>query len=308
MDTPAAVRQPFIEHIHELRGRLLWSSMFIIFGTVAGYLMRDIILDWLQSPLGQELFFSSPMGGLSFILKISLTFGVLVAIPALMYNILRFLQPAMSSSSSRFAIKTLIASLFLLVLGVGFAYYISLPATLHFLHQFETSTVQALISADRYFKFVLTYLSGFGILFQLPLLILALNNITPLGPRKLMGYQRHVIVAAFVAAAIITPTPDPINQTLMAAPMIILYEFSIFLVWFVERHKHRKPGVATAADIAIPIPDLDSLGLEFTDASEQATRVRPTEADGTGRTAHPPSTPPGKRDTKTAENVLDLSS
>jgi sec-independent protein translocase protein TatC len=119
--------------------------------------------------------------------------------------------------------------------GVLFAYFVSLPAALHFLAKFGGAGVQSLITVDEYFNFALAYLAGFALLFQLPLLILFVNRIKPLTPGKMMGAQRFVILISFIVAAILTPTPDPFNQLLMAAPAIVLYQIGIIMVMIVNR-------------------------------------------------------------------------
>jgi len=124
-----------------------------------------------------------------------------------------------------------------MVTGVSFAYFVSLPAALYFLGEFGSAQVQSLISTDAYFSFVTRYLLGFGILFQLPLILLLVNAISPMSPRHLMWYQRYVIVLSFVLAAIITPTPDPLNQAIMAVPVILLYQVSVLGIWFINRRR-----------------------------------------------------------------------
>lgn len=116
-------------------------------------------------------------------------------------------------------------------LGMAFAYFVSLPASLHFLTTFgDSGDIHALITANEYFNFVLTYVAGFAILFQVPLIITFTNRVTPLPPKKLLGATRYVIVLSFIVAAIITPTPDPMNQAIMAGPIILLYLLSVCIV------------------------------------------------------------------------------
>lgn len=132
--------------------------------------------------------------------------------------------------------------------GIAFAYYVSLPASLHFLTTFGNSgDIHALITANEYFNFVLAYVAGFAILFQVPLIILFINRMTPLPPMKLLMGTRYVIVFSFIAAAIITPTPDPMNQAIMAVPIIALYIFSVGIVALQpKRFKQRKQAKQAA--------------------------------------------------------------
>lgn len=121
-------------------------------------------------------------------------------------------------------------SVVLAIAGILFAYFVSLPASLHFLTTFGSGDIQAIITANEYFNFVLAYVAGFAILFQVPLVIMFINRMTPLPPKKLLGGTRYIIVISFILAAVITPTPDPMNQAIMAGPIIALYIFSIVLV------------------------------------------------------------------------------
>jgi hypothetical protein len=122
-------------------------------------------------------------------------------------------------------------STFFAAAGVCFAYFVSLPAALHFLTNFDLGNIQAMLTVDSYLSFVITYLLGAALLFQIPLLLLIINTMTPLKPSKLMKLQRYVIVGAFILAAIISPTPDIMNQTFLALPIIGMYQLGVVLVW-----------------------------------------------------------------------------
>ncbi|MEO8391992.1 MAG: twin-arginine translocase subunit TatC [Chloroflexota bacterium] len=239
-NTPAK-RQAFSEHLQELRSRILVSVVALVIGTISGYLLHQTILDFLIRPLHQPVFYSSPSGGFDFILKISLFFGFLVALPVFTYQLLRFIAPALPYQSPKRLMMLLVASCVLLVTGMCFAYLVSLPAALFFLNTFATGQIKALITTDEYLSFVTRYLLGFGLLFQLPLIMLTINSVQRIPARKLMGFQRWVIVLSFLVAAILTPTPDVFNQALMAVPQILLYEFTVAVLLLVNRKHHVTP-------------------------------------------------------------------
>jgi sec-independent protein translocase protein TatC len=230
-------RQPFLEHVQELRGRLAWSIAALLIGTAIGYFIKDELLRLLVAPLGKTLYYTSPGGGFSLIIQICLGFGVIFAVPVFVFHLIRFLSPVLQNYSLRFLIIILISSCVLVTIGVAFAYFISLPAALYFLNEFSNDQVQALISTDTYMSFVALYLAGFAILFQLPLLLLVINSISPLQPKKLLTSSKWVVLASFIIAAIITPTPDPFNQAIMAGPIIVLYAVSIVLIKLVNRKR-----------------------------------------------------------------------
>lgn len=250
-----AQRQPMFEHVRELRKRLFISAAIIaVFGAL-GYMFHEYLLLVLQKPLGQTLYFTSPTGGFSFVFKTCFFFGVLVALPVIIYHICRFLGPVVSTASKKLFVSVVFWSVILAAGGVTFAYFISLPAALNFLTNFGGPNIESLITADEYFNFAITYIVGFALLFQLPLIILFINRIKPLPPKKLMKMQRYIVIFSFIAAAILTPTPDPFNQLLMAAPAILLYQLAVVMVIMInsritrKRRKLEKIEAKTAAQV-----------------------------------------------------------
>lgn len=120
-------------------------------------------------------------------------------------------------------------------LGMIFAYYISLPSALYFLNRFSTDQIRSLISTKEYFNFVFRYLLGFGIIFQLPLIVIIINTVNKLSLKFFLSKERIVILCSFIFAGILTPTPDIFNQLVMAIPIILLYQITIFILWWVNR-------------------------------------------------------------------------
>ncbi len=251
-------RVPFISHISELRTRLMWSVGFIVAGAVFGYFLRGQLLGFVQRPLGQTLYYTDPTGALSFVIKICVVFGVLFGLPVAMYHVFAFLGPLLSKRSKGLIVFFTFCSVVLAVLGAAFAYFVTLPAALHFLVGFSSQSIQALITADEYFNFAFAYILGVALLFQLPLLLLFINRIKPLQPTKLLGATRFVVLVSFIVAAIITPTPDPMNQGLMALPAILLYLGSILMIALVnlpQKRRRRRMGVKlpkAALPVVIP--------------------------------------------------------
>ena len=252
LNSKDTVRTPFIEHVHELRRRLLVCLVFVIIGAGIGYSINEWLLEFIQRPLGEKLFYTSPTGGFSFVFMLCVFFGIVVALPCIIYQIIAFLKPLIPNASRRSMFFYPLCSVFLAGLGITFAYAISLPASLHFLANFGSGNIESLITTDTYFNFALAYIAGFAILFQLPLILIIINRITPLKPGRLMKWERYVIIGSFIAAAIITPTPDPFNQLLMAGPIIILYQFSIFFIWMINKGNTKK--ATSKSFISVPHP------------------------------------------------------
>ncbi len=221
----------FAEHVQELRNRLFWTVLFLILGAVIGYFFHNTLILWLQKPLNESLYYTTPGGAFSFIIKVCTVFGFVLALPVLIYQVFAFFGPLIKLKTKRSFVLYVVCSFLLAAGGLLFAYTISLPAALHFLVTFGTdSNIKSLITANEYFNFVLTYMAGFAALFQVPLIVLLIDKIKPIPPSKLLGTIRYVVLFSFIVAAVITPTPDPINQALMAGPIILLYLMSVGVV------------------------------------------------------------------------------
>jgi sec-independent protein translocase protein TatC len=230
-----------MDHVRELQGRL--SIVALSFLVVAGsaYPFFDRIAAMLTAPLGghQQLVYLTPGGAFGFIIQVCMYIGIIGALPVIVHQFYRFILPAIPKARRQGAIIYTISSIVLAMVGVVFAYVVSLPAALYFLTSFNLQNISAMLTIDSYLSFVMTYLLAGAILFQLPLVMLIIDTITPLTPRRLMQYQSHVVVGSFVVAAVISPTPDAWNQTLLASPMVVMYQLGIVLIW--ARSRSRRP-------------------------------------------------------------------
>ncbi|HYH75087.1 MAG TPA: twin-arginine translocase subunit TatC [Candidatus Saccharimonadales bacterium] len=233
-----AQKVPFIEHIYELRKRLFYIVLAVAAGGGLAYSIQASILDVLLKPAGnQEFIYTSPGGGFSFLFNLCLYSGILFAIPVMVWQLLRYLQPLMNKGAMRFVAWGSIVSGLLAVVGIVFGYYIGLPAAMHFLlHQFAGNTqIEALIAIQSYLSFVMMYLLGTALLFQVPLVMALINRIKPLKPKGLMKFQRYFIVIAFVLGAVISPSPNIQDQAMLSVPMILMYQLGIGIVWIMNR-------------------------------------------------------------------------
>ena len=234
------------DHLRELQGRLFSTVFVFIIGAAVAYPFFAVITEWLMAPLreGQELVYLTPGGAFSFIIKVCAYVGLIATLPIIIYHIYRFIMPAVQEVRLRKVLAYTVASLVLAVCGILFAYYVSLPAALYFLTGFELNHINPMLTIDAYFSFVMTYMIAGAILFQVPLLMLIINSVTPLTPSKLMTGQRYIIVGSFIIAAIISPTPDALNQTLLAAPVIVMYQLGIIMIWRINARARRRALLA----------------------------------------------------------------
>jgi sec-independent protein translocase protein TatC len=235
-------RLPFIAHIRELRKRLFYVAITVIaFGGIA-YAVNEPITQLLLGPAGdQQFIYTTPGGGFDFLFKLCLYTGIAASIPVIVYQLLRYLQPLIQKDAMRFIAWGSVASAFLAIAGILFGYLMGLPAAMHFLLQgFSSDQIKALISIQSYMSFVMLYLLGSALLFQVPLVLILINRIKPLQPGKLMKFQRWFILIAFIVGAIVNPSPNVQDQLMLSIPMILMYQLGIVLVWAINR-RHRKP-------------------------------------------------------------------
>lgn len=219
------------QHLKELQWRLMAVAAFFIAGATLAYSYQDKLIPFLLAPVGNEkLIYLNPAGGFSFIFLVSIYAGVAVAFPVLLQQLYGFVRPILPPSAQKKSAIIIVSSLLLLIAGVAFGYFVAVPNALTFLYGFADKYVNASLTADSYLNFVIAYTIGIGIVFQIPLLLMLVHAIKPLKPGGLMRSERWVILIAFIIAAFITPTPDPINQTLIAGPVIIVYQIGVVAV------------------------------------------------------------------------------
>lgn len=252
---PVAEDLTFLEHVYELRARLFWITISLVVTSAIGFQYKDFLVAFVIAPLhGEKLVYLTPGGGFSFIFTICLYFGALVTIPVIMYHIYRFLQPVLGTTSRRFIAFVLLLSSLLAASGAVFGYYVAVPAAIHFLSTFAGDAVMPNLTAESYLGFIVAYMLGLAALFQLPLLLFIIDHVRPFKPGTLLSSQRFVIVGAVIAAAVITPTPDAVNQMIVAGPIIFIYQLGAIAV-FIRRKvgrrslkKHAAQEVSRAAE------------------------------------------------------------
>lgn len=230
----------FSDHIAELRRRVFFVLLVFLVASSLAYNYRDALLGIIMNPLsGEKLIYLTPGGGFNFIFQIALYAGLLAAAPMFIYQLYGFIRPALPKKAQRSSLIVVLVAFLLMLCGVGFGYFVAVPSALHFLNTFAGDSVTPSLTADSYLSFFLAYIAGLGVLFELPLLLLFLHWIHPMTPGKLLKSERFVILFAFVAAALITPTPDMLNQAMIAVPLILIYQLGAIAV-LVAIHRDRR--------------------------------------------------------------------
>ena len=223
-----------VEHLAELRSRLIKCLIAIALGSLVGYYFLDPIMHYLTEPAG-KLYYMQPSEAFFTYLKVSIAVGFLVALPVIFYQVWRFFLPALTQKE-RILVGILVpSSVILFFIGLAFSFFFVLPAAVKFFMGFSNTELEAIFSVDKYFDFVIWFVLPFGFVFELPLVIILLARMGFVTSRFLGRYQRIVVFLSFVIAAIITPTPDVFTQSMIALPTILLYEISYLIVRYLMK-------------------------------------------------------------------------
>ncbi len=239
-------KMPLLDHLIELRRRLLWSFVALAVAFAICFYFARPIWDVLKEPLrlaGQEKLIYTDLFEAFFVeIKVALFAAMMVAFPVFATQIWRFVAPGLYRNEKRAFLPFLAMTPILFGLGSSLAFFFAIPVALSFLLGFtDTSgqlTQEALPGVGNYLNFVTTFIFGFGVAFQLPVLLMLLERAGIVSRDQLKAGRRYAIVGAFAVAAVLTP-PDVVSQLLLAIPLCLLYEFSIIAIWFTQR-RHKK--------------------------------------------------------------------
>lgn len=231
-------------HLNELRKRVMICAAALVAGVVVAFIFRVEILDALREAGGNPQLYSSKLGGGAEVaMKLSLYSGIVVALPVFVYQMIRFLSPALTRQQSRMLIAVIPAIFLSFVAGVAFAYFVVVPPVVKFLIDFsEGMGLTPIVDAQSYIGTITALMLWMGLGFELPIVMYFLTFFGITSPKAYTGFRRAWIVIAVVLGAVITPTFDPINQSLVAGPFIVLYEIGIILSRFAYRGKKAKAG------------------------------------------------------------------
>ena len=216
------------EHLTELRSCLFKAGAALVAGTAVSFYYLEQIMAALTAPIGQ-LYYLRPAEAFMVYLKIALLAGLILASPMMLYQLYSFVRPALTLREKYYARFTIPIIIVLFLGGMVFSYYLVFPRAVEFFLGFGAERVSPLISMESYMDFMLMLVVPFGFVFNIPVVLMLLVYLKLVPVQALSKYQKHVILAAFILAALITPTPDIITQSLLALPMVALYEVSLML-------------------------------------------------------------------------------
>ena len=226
---------PFLEHLEELRGRIIRSLAAVVVCALLAYNFSSAVLKFLIQPVGQ-LVFTSPAEAFLATIQVTIFLALLLAFPFLGYEIWAFAAGALTQSERRYVFIFAPFSLILFLAGVTFGYLVIVPISLKFLLSFSSPALIPMITVSHYISFVGNFVLAFGIVFELPLIVVFLAVIGVASPEFLRQKRKYAIVLIFIVSAVLTP-PDWMSQLLMAVPLVILYEIGILLCALVYKEK-----------------------------------------------------------------------
>ena len=233
---------PFLDHLEELRWRLIKSIASVLIGAVISFYFIDQIIEFLVQPTealknSMDLQVLKVQGMFMIKWSIALFGGIIISIPVLTFQIWKFVAPGLYIDEKKYIIPLIIFTFLSFLCGLIFAYMIVIPFSLSFFTSVGFEGIQNNFSINYYFSFITWLMIGSGLIFELPVIVFILSFIGLLTPAFMRHYRRYAIVIILVLSAFITP-PDPVSLVLMSIPLLVLYEVSIGVSWLVNRKKH----------------------------------------------------------------------
>ena len=240
---------PFLDHLEELRWRILWSLLAVIVGTGIGFFLVTYYdaLEILMRPIRAArndpslmLVYLSPADPFFVVIRLAIYIGLILALPILIYNVWAFLSPALEKREKRAILPALYLGVLLFAAGVALAYFAALPVTLEFFQGFMTESLVGQLEINNTLGFVVKMLLAFGAVFELPIIILILSALGLVTPEFLREKRRHAVVLITVLASFITPGDAITLTVMMMFPLVLLYELGIFLSVGIYRGRRKR--------------------------------------------------------------------
>jgi len=232
-DDPEEGEMTFLEHLEELRWRIIYSIIGILVGTIICWIFIDFLVnDILLLPARNahvQLQNLKPFGQLMLFFEVAIVGGAILSLPNIFYQLWKFISPALKKNERKYISAIVTFSTLCFLIGIVFAYYVMLPLSLKFAVQFGTAEIKNIFAITEYMSIIISIMLGSGLVFELPMISFFLTKIGILKPSFMKKYRRHAIVVIFIAAAFLTPGTDPVSQLILAAPLVLLYEISIII-------------------------------------------------------------------------------
>ena len=259
--SPDQKEMSFLDHLEELRWHVVKALVglaiaMILCGIFAEFIVQKVLLAPLLA-VGLKAQVLAPYGIVMLYIQAALVSGFILSMPNTLFWLWKFIAPGLIPNERRYVSGIVGWTSLLFFAGCAFGYFVLVPTALTFFAGFGTANISLNIAVDRYVSFLLAIVLGTGLVFELPMLSYFLAKLGIMSPEFMRKYRRHAYVVILLVAGIVTPTPDMVTQLLMAAPMVGLYEVSIFITKFVYRKKEREKEQESAED---DIPETDDEG------------------------------------------------
>jgi sec-independent protein translocase protein TatC len=238
----------FLEHLDELRKRIVRACLAIAGGVLVGFFFIDKIFNFLMAPAkaalppGQTLIYTQPGEAFNLYITVSLIAGVILAAPFIMYQVWMFIAPGLYSNEKKFAIPFVLFSTLGFIGGAAFNHYVAFPFIMIFFASFNSIDLKFMPKLEDVFGLYTKMLIGIGIVFQLPTVVFFLAKMRLVTARFLAKNFKYALLLIFIVAAVITPTGDPMTQMIFATPMVALYGLSIIVAWLVGPKRIKDPA------------------------------------------------------------------
>jgi sec-independent protein translocase protein TatC len=232
-------KMSLLEHLDELRKRIIRACLGVLVGILLGFLYINEIFNFVLQPTirampaGRTLIYTRPGEAFSMYVTVSLITGAILASPFIMYQVWKFIAPGLYSNEKKFAIPFVLFSTIGFVGGAAFNHFVAFPFMMIFFASFNTQNVAFMPRLEDVFSLYSKMLLGLGVIFQMPTVVFFLAKMKMVTARFLVKQFKYAFLLFFIAAAVITPTGDPVNMTIFAAPMVVLYGMSILIAWIV---------------------------------------------------------------------------
>lgn len=227
------VEMSFLDHLEELRWRLIYSIIGVVVGTIISWIFVDfLVVDVLLKPAkdnGILLQNLKPFGQLFLYFQVALVGGIIISLPNLFYQLWKFISPALRKKERKYISLIVFYSTISFLIGIAFAYFVMIPLAFKFIRQFGTELIKNEFAIDEYVSIIISVMLAAGVVFELPMISFFLTKMGIVTPAFMKKYRKHAIVIIMVLAAFLTPGTDPVSQVVLAVPLVLLYEISIFI-------------------------------------------------------------------------------
>ena len=232
-DESSDVEMSFLDHIEELRWRIIYSLIGIFVFTIVAWIFIDPLVEIVLLKPARDANASlqnlRPFGQLFLYVQVAIIVGIVASLPNIFYQLWKFIAPALNKKERKYILWIVFFSTFCFLAGIAFAYFVMLPLAMKFATKFGTIEIANEFAIDEYMSIIISVMLAAGVVFELPMVSFFLSKLGILTPSFMRKYRRHAIVIILVLAAILTPGADPVSQVILAVPLVLLYEISIFI-------------------------------------------------------------------------------